>query len=288
MKICFFTDTHIIDRNSIFNNNLETVIEFIDNGNFDFAFHLGDVAADGASDPSQLSFAAQCHAALRTPVHYVPGNHDIGDNPVEGGHSSERLLNLDRLAEFRQLFGSDRWSVEGDGWQIIGLNSQLFASGSDAEAEQFAWLQEVLDNGSGRLGLALHKPLIRHEDTVGPAVRYVPEAERDRLLDLCAKRDLKFVASGHVHQQRRFTLNDVEHVWVPSTSFCIPEAMQARVGEKVVGVTTLELGSDGTFRFTAQSIEGLVRHNLLDHPEIYPVAIPAIRERLGAAAALED
>lgn len=285
MKICFFTDTHIIDKYSILNSNIEKVIKFIDGGNFDFAFHLGDVVADALTQPEQLRFAAESHAPLKTPLRYVPGNHDIGDNPIEG-HPGERLLDLDRLAQFRELFGPDRWSWEGEGWQIVGLNSQLF--GSVAEEEQFAWLEEVLESGSGPLGLALHKPLVRYEDTVGPLVRYVPEPARDHLLGLCAKRDLKFVASGHVHQRRQFTLDGVEHVWIPSTAFCMPEAMQASVGEKVVAVTALDLASDGTFRFTAQAIEGLVRHNLLDHPEIYPAAIPKIRERLGAAAVLEN
>lgn len=288
MKICFFADTHIINKDSIFNANLEEIIKFIDSRKFDFAVHLGDVAADGPSKPSQLRFAAQCHAAIRTPVHYVPGNHDIGDNPVAGDHSGEKLVDLERLAEFRQLFGADRWSVEGDGWQVVGLNSQLFGSGSDAEKEQFDWLEGVFDKGGGALGLALHKPLIRHDDTVGPAVRYIPEPARDRVLELCSTRDLKFVASGHVHQRRQFTLNGVEHVWVPSVSFCIPQAMQAGVGEKVVGVTTVELGRDGTFHFTSPSINGLVRHNLLDHAEIYPAIIPAMRERLGVSATLED
>lgn len=287
MKICFFTDTHIIGKESIFNSNLEEVIKFIDSGNFDYAFHLGDVAADGPSQPAQLPFAAESHTALKTLVRYVPGNHDIGDNPVEGSHV-EHGLDLDRLADFRRLFGADHWSVEGEGWQVVGLNSQLFASGTDAEEEQFVWLERVLAEMNGPLGLALHKPLIRHEDTVGPVIRYVPEKPRERLMAVCAKRDLKFVASGHVHQRRQFTLDGVEHVWVPSASFCIPEAMQARVGEKVVGVTTLELNADGSFRFESQTVDGLQRHNLLDHPEIYPVAVPKMRERLGAAAAFID
>jgi hypothetical protein len=64
----------------------------------------------------------------------------------------------------------------------------------------------------------------------------------------------------------------------------MPEAMQASVGDKVVGATTLELFEDGSFQFEALSINGLVRHNVLDHPEVYP-GFAAIRERLGEAAA---
>lgn len=282
MKIYIFTDTHLIDRISVYDENLSHIIKMIDGNDVDLALHLGDVAANGAAYPEQLRYAAERHAALRTAIRYVPGNHDVGDNPRPG--STEPTLDLERVDEFRRLLGADHWSVEAPGWQLVGLNAQLFNSGTPAEQEQFDWLVEILGSGSGALGIALHKPLLPRDDPAAPAVRYVPEPARSRLIEMFGARALKFVVSGHVHQRRVFEHDGVQHVWVPSASFVMPEAMQASVGEKAVGATTLELFEDGGFRFEAVRVDGLVRHNILDHPEIYP-QVTAMRERLGEAAA---
>jgi len=285
MKICLFTDTHMIDRYSAYDDSVSRVIDFINSGEFDLALHLGDVVADGARHPRQFGHAVRQLAALDTPVRYIPGNHDVGDNPREA--ASEPSVNIERVAEFAALFGADHWVHEADGWQVVGLNALLFNSGTEAEVEQFAWLEDVLERGQGAVGLMLHKPLLPHEDHVAPQVRYVPEPARARLFDMLGKRDLKFVASGHVHQRRDFVVDGIHHIWVPSTSFCMPEALQPSVGDKVVGVTTLELMPDGEFRFEHVGIDGLVRHNALDHPEIYPT-IAAWREKLGESGRLPD
>lgn len=90
--------------------------------------------------------------------------------------------------------------------------------------------------------------------------------------------------AGHTHQARRLRVDGVEHVWAPSTAFCLPDAMQERIGDKTVGVLTLDL-SDTGYRVEIVAPEGLVRHNILDHPEAYP-ELGAIKVRLGAGAVL--
>lgn len=285
MKICLLTDTHLVEKHSVFNDNIEIVYDFIRADGFDAVIQLGDVTADGVTYPDQMDFAAATHAALTTPIRYIPGNHDIGDNPGVPGQALEKPLDLARLADFRHIFGPDYWSFETEDWQLLGLNSQLFGTGTEAEEAQFAWLAQTLDESEGALGVFSHKPLMPHDDPATPPVRYIAEAPRQRLFEMLFRRELKFVASGHVHQRRRFVLDGVEHVWVPSASFCVPDALQSRVGEKVVGIMELELTGDGAYCFAAPVLEGLVRHNLLDREEIYP-GVVALRERLGAAAAL--
>jgi hypothetical protein len=51
-----------------------------------------------------------------------------------------------------------------------------------------------------------------------------------------------------------------------------------------VGVLTLEL-SDADYRIDMVTPEGLVRHNILDHPAVYP-KLGAIKAQLGPRAAL--
>jgi hypothetical protein len=161
---------------------------------------------------------------------------------------------------------------------MIGLNAQLFGTGTAEEERQFRWLGNELRSSVGPLGLMLHKPLFRNgPEDCEPHVRYVPEAPRRRLLAMLRGRELRFVLSGHAHQTRQFLCGGVEHRWAPSTAFCLPDGMQERIGEKEVGILTLALAGN-THLFTAIRPEGLIRHNILDHPQLYP-GITALRIR---------
>jgi hypothetical protein len=61
-------------------------------------------------------------------VPFLPGNHDIGDNPIAPGAPTKHALDLARLEEYRVLFGPDRWSFHTGAWQVIGVNAQLFGT----------------------------------------------------------------------------------------------------------------------------------------------------------------
>lgn len=293
MKIIVISDTHFTDSHTICNDNLNNIKKFIENNPVDLAIHLGDITADGATYPSQFTFAAASLKDLGAPIHFVPGNHDVGDNPIAPGrindapfHVDDARITPERLGFYRSVIGPDYWSLDLEGWQIIGLNAQLFATETEAEAEQFSWLEDVLRKGTGSLGIVLHKPLFRngHDDDEAH-IRYVPAIPRRRLVDLLSGRELKFVLSGHVHQDRRLVVDGVEHIWVTSASFCMPDAMQERIGDKVVGVVTIDLANDGTHRFEKPLVDGLVTHNVVFHPEIDP-RMTELRLKFGKDAEL--
>jgi hypothetical protein len=44
-------------------------------------------------------------------MRFSPGNHDIGDSPLEAGGPPGHPLDLERLADYRPLFRPDRWSI---------------------------------------------------------------------------------------------------------------------------------------------------------------------------------
>lgn len=285
MKLVLVSDTHLTPRTAAFGDNWDVVRAWIEATAPDVVVNLGDITADGAHDPRELEAARPAFDGLRSDVRFLPGNHDIGDNPIEPGAPNDHPLDPQRLADYRRLFGPDRWSLDCGPWQIVGLNAQLFGTGTDVEDDQFVWLEEQLRDRQGPLGVMLHKPLFRYGPSDAEAhVRYVPVVARHRLLASLAWRDLRFVASGHVHQARRLHVDGVEHVWVPSTAYCMPDAMQERIGEKMVGVLALEI-TDAGHRFETVIPEGLLRHNLLDHPATY-AKVTETRARLGARAAL--
>jgi 3',5'-cyclic AMP phosphodiesterase CpdA len=285
MRIVVVSDTHLAQRATSLLENWWALARWIIEARPDLVVHLGDISLDGASNPADLRESARIITDLEIPIRFLPGNHDIGDNPIAPGAPSDNPLNLGRLEEYRLLFGPDRWSLNVGDWHLIGLNAQLFGTSTAEEEGQFEWLENELRSSVEPLGLMLHKPLFRDSpDDCEPHVRYVPKASRQRLLAMLRSRELRFVLSGHAHQSRQFLRDGVEHRWAPSTAFYLPDGMQERIGEKDVGILTLAL-SRNTHQFAATRPEGLIRHNILDHPQLYP-GIPALPARLGAGAAL--
>ena len=280
MRIALVSDTHLAERVPAFRANWQVVRAWLDAVEPDLILHLGDITVNGAEHAAELNEVRTAFAGLAAPIRFLPGNHDIGDNPIAPGVPNSHPLDLARLAEYRRVFGPDRWSIEAEGWSLIGLNAQLFGTGEAEEAEQFDWLDSVLDEGDGPLGLFLHKPLFRNRPEDPEAhIRYVPILPRQHLLGLLGRRDLRFVAAGHTHQHRQHVVDGVEHVWAPSCSMIFADAMQERIGAKTVGTLLLELTETG-HRFSAEAPSGLQQLDLLDHPEAYP-QIAALRARLG-------
>ncbi len=285
VRIAVVSDTHLTPRAPAFADNWTAARAWIDTVAPDLAVHLGDITADGEHDPLELEAARALFDGVGPSMRFLPGNHDIGDNPIAPGVVPEHPVDPLRLADYRRVFGPDRWSVRAGVWQIIGLNAQLLGTDGEEEEAQFRWLDDELARGTGPVVLMLHKPLFRNGPGDAEAHgRYVPSAPRRRLLVALAARELRLVLSGHVHQSRRLAVGPVEHVWVPSTACCLPDAIQERLGDKVVGVALLEL-DDRSHRVECLTPPGVVRHNILDQPQIYP-KYAELRATLGDRAAL--
>lgn len=287
MRILIIADTHLAQNAVAFQDNLNAIERFIRADSFDSVIHLGDITADAPFNSDQLVYAAQSLRALGLPVLSVPGNHDVGDNPMEpGALTSANSITPDRVSAYEAVFGPDHWALDMAGWQIVGLNAQLFGTGGAQEQAQFGWLEETLAASDKPLGLVSHKPFFRdgHDDTQAH-IRYIPAEPRRRLTAMLSTRQLRFVLSGHAHQQRAIRVDGVDHIWLPSTAFCLPDAMQDKVGDKVVGLGVLELLPEGQFRFDRPEVEGLVRHNIVDCLDAYP-SLAGMREMLGREADL--
>ena len=267
MRIALVTDSHLAPAAKAFNANWDAVRNYIGRADADLTIHLGDITLDAWSDPLQHDFARTASRDWPTPLLFLPGNHDIGDNPPGPHTPSKHPLDLDRLAEYRASFGADYWAKSADGWWLIGLNAQLFGTGTAAEAEQWKWLGARIGEAAGRPGaLLLHKPLFWRDSAEDvPHIRYVPLVPRQRLLDLLGAIDLRLVLSGHTHQYVDHVIKGVRHIWLPSSAFLFPDAMQDRIGEKITGLGMLYL-TDDAHRFDLVCPEGVSRHNLLDHP----------------------
>ena len=270
MKIAIISDTHLAHGAKDFTANCLASLAWIDKVGADLVIHLGDITLDGVNDPAQFAFARDILSNLRTPLHLVPGNHDVGDNPSPGVEATEPPPRADQLALYRETFGPDHWVLVLAGWTLIGLNSLIFGLGNHEEEAQFAWLDQTLAAATGPVGLLLHKPLFRNDaenDERHP--RYVPRAVRARLLAKLAPHDLRFVLCGHTHQLRFMQSQGVDHLWAPSTAFVLPDSLQEPIGEKEVGVMMLTLMPDD-HRAEFHAPPGMARHDILNYETLFP------------------
>ena len=243
------SDTHLARRHQKLTDNFHRLSEHIDATRPDLVINSGDLAFDAPTSGDDLEFAKKLHDALPVTCRYLPGNHDIGDNPTAVGPApSQRVTERDRQI-FLSLFSEDRWRFEAAGWCFIGLNSLVMNTGLASEAEQFDWLASELSVTFGKpVALFLHKPLFLNspDDPELPetSIRYVPMPARRRLVEMFGAVDLRLIASGHVHQRRDFTYAHVRHVWAPSAGFIITDARQEVIGVKEVGLVEYRFQPD--------------------------------------------
>jgi 3',5'-cyclic AMP phosphodiesterase CpdA len=254
-RLIQISDTHLARRLPSLTDNFLALSEFIDKRRPDLVIHSGDIGFDGPTSRDDLEFARSLHDALPVACRYLPGNHDIGDNPTQLGPVPSQLATEQHRQAFIATFDEDRWRFEAAGWCFIGLNSLVMNTGLVSEAEQFDWLASELAAVNGKpVALFLHKPLYLNTpgdpELEATSIRYVPMPSRSRLIEMLRKVDLRLVASGHVHQRRDFTFGHVRHVWAPSAGFVISDKRQEVIGIKEVGLVE--------YRFQPDSFE--VRH----------------------------
>ena len=254
-RLTQISDTHLARRMTPLIDNFHRVSEYIDARRPDLVLNSGDVSFDGPTERDDLEFARTLHDALPVACRYLPGNHDIGDNPTAVGPAPTQPVTEPSLQAYRATFGEDRWRFDAAGWCFIGLNSLIMNTGLVDEAEQFDWLASQLSGTQGKpVALFLHKPLFLNApddpELVATSIRYVPMPARSRLIEMLRTVDLRLVGSGHVHQRRDFTFAHTRQIWAPSAGFIVPDSRQEVIGIKEVGLVE--------YRFQPDSFE--VRH----------------------------
>ncbi len=188
-----------------------------------FAVHLGDVTHTlpvlEAHGPTQRQ-ARELLRQLGCPLLVAPGNHDVGDKP----RSRAAVARTDRAAHdlFEDIWGPPWRSIDHGGCRFVVLDAPIMDTGSELEAEQWAWLEGQLA-GAERSFLFLHyPPFLLHADEPPNYDNLNPPA-RARLLALCEQHGVEAVFAGHVHTFFHHRHGDTELWSLPSTAFCRPE-----------------------------------------------------------------
>jgi 3',5'-cyclic AMP phosphodiesterase CpdA len=246
MRVILVSDTHLSPAVPQARANWDAVLRYVDANAPDAVIHLGDLSLDGARDPGDLRYGRRQLDRLPVPWYAVPGNHDVGDNPWPGAPADSPVRDS-RCQQWLDIIGADRWALTASGWMLLAINAQLFGSGLEAEARQWAWLGDQLSgHRDGRpTALITHKPVTASDGELAgsPAYRFLARPARDRLRGLLGGTPLALVLSGHVHQYRLLYLGGTDHLWVPTTWAVLPDQVQPVLGTKRCGIVSIDLAS---------------------------------------------
>jgi 3',5'-cyclic AMP phosphodiesterase CpdA len=258
-RIIVISDPHLSPTHGFFWDNWCRACEAVNRLAPDVVIVSGDLCINGPDSDAEVAFARQALGRLTSPVHAIPGNHDVGDEPP--GQEADQIIDADRLQRWLSVFGADRFAFDADDWRVLGINAQLLGSDLPQEDEQDAWLDGELGAATRPVLLALHKPLFLqspHETEV-TATSINPEP-RARLLRRLQGSSVQAVISGHLHCHRDVVHDGVRHVWAPSTAFLVQEPADA-AADNVLGILSVEVG-DGGVRVELVDVPGLVPHDL--------------------------
>ena len=171
------------------------------------------ICGDLVNTPDEKSFTdiSAAKSRLAVPCYFVPGNHDVGNNPTPKS-----------LERYRRLAGADYYAVEHKGCRFVMVNSQLWKTPVTGETErQDAWLESTLERASKkhqRVFLVMHHPLFTRE--AGEPENYfnLPPGKRMELLSLFERCGVVAVLAGHTHTTTMSEYHGIQLVTSESTS----------------------------------------------------------------------
>lgn len=233
MRIIQISDTHLSADHNFFHNNNLAITQWLADQQADLIVHTGDLAMDAAGTLEDLHLAVDWLGQFASEVVVVPGNHDVGDRI---NIKPTQPVNDERLSQWRDMIGPDYWSLDREGWRLIGLNAMLFDTGHASEEAQFEWLQKAIATNNP-IAVFLHKPLFIEHRNEGPRGYWTVTPEpRKRLLALLDQANVKLIGSGHLHIHRNVVVDGINHVWGPAASFVCGDSQEDLGGNRLLGV----------------------------------------------------
>lgn len=230
-KVAIVSDTHVNEKedfsaspypaNAEANPRARHALAQLDACGAAFIVHLGDMINPVPELPSYVDAVRNFHALTRdlaTPIHLVPGNHDIGDKAVSWMPAG--MVNGEYIALYRRHFGKDYYAFAHEECHFIVINAPLINSGDPAEKEQAEWLETYLAEHAGRrMFLFTHYPIFITRSDEPESYDNIGEPGRSWLLALIRKYRPEALFAAHVHNFWYDVVGDTECYVTPSTCF---------------------------------------------------------------------
>ena len=170
-----------------------------------FVVITGDLVNDRSNQAQWGEFIRVSRLIDReVPVYFIPGNHDIGNEPT--------VEDIDR---YKQLMGSDRFSIDYYKNRFIGINSSVIKSGNpDLETEQFKWIEEKLTATSDIRNIVVfsHHPFFLCSPDEAEAYSNIEPGMRHKYLRLFDEAGVDVIFAGHYHNNSLGKYNDTKMI----------------------------------------------------------------------------
>ena len=167
----------------------------------EFVVHLGDVVHPVPALPEYIVAAKDSWDIMNRidiPIYLVPGNHDVGDKPIDwapAGGVCDKYLGL-----WEENFGVQYQAFDHGDCRFVLINAEAINSGLSLEAEQRDWLEnEFTQSGDKRVFFFLHYPPYLADRNESVNYDNIDEPGRSWLLSLIEKHKIEALFSGHVH-----------------------------------------------------------------------------------------
>ena len=171
---------------------MERIAEEVNTLRPDFVVFSGDLV-QWRTDQAALDAFKQLTTLFdqQIPLYFVPGNHDVGNS-----------AEADEVARFEERYGAAHFVWEGEGYTTIGYNSCVIKAQTEAEQSEYEWLRARLSEAAERgypIIMVAHHPLFVRSTDEADSGENIPQAIRQKYLDLVAEFDVELVLSGHLH-----------------------------------------------------------------------------------------
>lgn len=224
-------DTHInqsenesaspYECNKLANGRAQWAVDRLNREGVDFTIHLGDIV-NPVPHLNTYADAIGCFheifGKLEQPYYIVPGNHDIGDKPVDWMPASN--VSTEFINQFEDTHGKHFDSFEHKDCRFILLNAQLFNSGLEEEGKQQKWFTSELEKSKDQRSFVfLHYPPFITRPDEPTNYDNIDEPARSWFLEACVRNNVTALYAGHVHNLM-YNRYETMDTWVlPSTSF---------------------------------------------------------------------
>ncbi len=189
--------------------NMEFAVATVNRLKPAFVIVTGDLvntAGDAAQIAEYKRIIAKVDRAI--PVHNVPGNHDVGNEPTP-----------ESLAAYTMAFGPDRYTIAYRDFLGIVVNSVLMHTPARVQAqlaEQDVWLESTLAQARARgvkhVVLFEHHPVFLKDPGEPDGYENIPASRRSKLLALLKQAGVTHVFAGHTHRNVIARNGDLEIV----------------------------------------------------------------------------
>ncbi len=241
IRFALVSDPHVnrgtAEDQPLYRGRFERVIAAVNAEKVSFVLITGDLTQGGK--PVESDDFKQLVTGFTAPVHYVPGNHDVGGKRIAGKDAGPTEA---RVQAFEDKLGPSFYVHPEAGLRLIGINSAILGSGLPVEEKMWALLDhELAQPGATPTIVFSHYPLfLKTPDEPGGEYWNIEPAPRARLLALLKRGGVQLMLSGHLHYS---LTNHVDGIWFLSTlpvSFGLPRA------KNLQGWTLVTLPTDGT------------------------------------------